>query len=97
MKKIKKLTSLLFCCLFLYLLAFPGQVQAASLTPTAQDNLSVKLRRSSDLISISNGYMRVFRKTNSVGIEYHHVLLRRVRYLQYSPLRAWYPHHVQPL
>lgn len=35
MKKIKKLTSLLFCCLFLYLLAFPGQVQAASLTPTA--------------------------------------------------------------
>ncbi len=48
---------------FLYLLAFPGQVQAASLTPTAQDNLSVKLRRSSDLISISNGYMRVFRKT----------------------------------
>ena len=57
MKKIKKLTSLLFCCLFLYLLAFPGQVQAASLTPTAQDNLSVKLRRSSDLISISNGYM----------------------------------------
>ena len=51
MKKIKKLTSLLFCCLFLYLLAFPGQVQAASLTPTAQDNLSVKLRRSSDLIS----------------------------------------------
>ena len=55
MKKIKKLTSLLFCCLFLYLLAFPGQVQAASLTPTAQDNLSVKLRRSSDLISISNG------------------------------------------
>ena len=71
MKKIKKLTSLLFCCLFLYLLAFPGQVQAASLTPTAQDNLSVKLRRSSDLISISNGYMRVFRKTNSVGIEYY--------------------------
>lgn len=62
MKKIKKLTSLLFCCLFLYLLAFPGQVQAASLTPTAQGNLSVKLRRSSDLISISNGYMRVFRK-----------------------------------
>ena len=43
MKKIKKLTSLLFCCLFLYLLAFPGQVQAASLTPTAQDNLSVTL------------------------------------------------------
>ena len=71
MKKIKKLTSLLFSCLFLYLLAFPGQVQAASLTPTAQDNLSVKLRRSSDLISISNGYMRVFRKTNSVGIEYY--------------------------
>lgn len=71
MKKIKKLASLLFCCLFLYLLAFPGQAWAASLIPTAQDNLSVSLRRSSDLISTSDGYMRVFRKTNSVGIEYY--------------------------
>ena len=46
-------------------------VNTFALTPAAQDNLSVNLRRSSDLISTSDGYMRVFHKTNSVGIEYY--------------------------
>ena len=74
MKKLKKLTSLLFlpCCLFLCLLLFPRVTQAAeSLTPTAQNNLSVGLRRTSDLVVTSNGYMRVFFKKSSVGIEYY--------------------------
>ena len=74
MKKLKKLASLLFlpCCLFLCLLLFPKVTQAAeSLTPTAQNNLSVGLRRTSDLVVTSNGYMRVFFKKSSVGIEYY--------------------------
>ncbi|MFR7953152.1 MAG: hypothetical protein ACLU4P_06580 [Ruminococcus sp.] len=39
---------------FYICMAFPGQVQAAS-HPYQQDNLSVRIMRPSDLISISNG------------------------------------------
>ena len=71
MKKTRKFIPLLFCCLFMCLLLFPQTSKADSLTPTAQDNLSVRLRRSSDLIPVSDGYMRVFKKSNSIGIEYY--------------------------
>ena len=55
MKKLKKLTSLLFlfCCLCFCLILFPQTARAGSLTPTAQDNLNVRLRRTSDLIPVS--------------------------------------------
>ena len=61
-EKAKKLTSLLFlfCCLCFCLILFPQTARAGSLTPTAQDNLNVRLRRTSDLIPVSGGYMRVF-------------------------------------
>lgn len=55
MKKLKELTSLLFlfCCLCFCLILFPQTARAGSLTPTAQDNLNVRLRRTSDLIPVS--------------------------------------------
>lgn len=73
MKKLKELTSLLFlfCCLCFCLILFPQTARAGSLTPTAQDNLNVRLRRTSDLIPVSGGYMRVFHQKNSVGVEYY--------------------------
>ena len=73
MKKLKKLTSLLFlfCCLCFCLILFPQTARAGSLTPTAQDNLNVRLRRTSDLIPVSGGYMRIFHQKNSVGVEYY--------------------------
>ena len=57
MKKLKKLTSLLFlfCCLCFCLILFPQTARAGSLTPTAQDNLNVRLRRTSDLVPVSGG------------------------------------------
>ena len=73
MKKLKKLTSLLFlfCCLCFCLILFPQTARAGSLTPTAQDNLNVRLRRTSDLVPVSGGYMRVFHQKNSIGVEYY--------------------------
>nr|WP_295277770.1 leucine-rich repeat domain-containing protein [uncultured Blautia sp.] len=74
MKKAKKFTCLLilFCSLFLCLMVFCQPSMAAdSLTPAAQDNLNVSLRRTSDLVPISDGYMRVFYKKTAVGIEYY--------------------------
>lgn len=44
---------------------------AAALVPIASDNLQVGLRRSSDLVATSDGYMRVFQKNKIVGIEYY--------------------------
>ena len=75
MKRTNHLSSvlrLLFCSLFFLCLTMCiHPVNTFALTPAAQDNLSVNLRRSSDLISTSDGYMRVFHKINSVGIEYY--------------------------
>lgn len=74
MKKTKKLTTLLFlfCSLFLCLTVFFQPAKAAdSLAPAAQDNLNVSLRRTSDLVPVSDGYMRVFYKKTAVGIEYY--------------------------
>ena len=73
MKKTKKLTTLLFlfCSLLLCLTVFFQPAKAAdSLAPAAQDNLNVNLRRTSDLVPVSDGYMRVFYKKTAVGIEY---------------------------
>ena len=59
---------LLFCILF-----FPaGNVKADdTLLPTAWDNRGVYLKRYSDLVSLDDGYMRVFNKEKTVCIEYY--------------------------
>lgn len=59
---------LLFCILF-----FPaGNVKADdTLLPTAWDNRGVYLKRYSDLVSLDDGYMRVFYRENVVYIEYY--------------------------
>ena len=58
-KNIFILMVLLFCILF-----FPaGNVKADdTLLPTAWDNRGVYLKRYSDLVSLDDGYMRVFNK-----------------------------------
>ena len=106
MKKLKKLTSLLFlfCCLCFCLILFPQTARAGSLTPTAQDNLNVRLRRTSDLIPVSGGYMRVFHQKNSVGVEYYDndLKIRSKRKINmelplwggfYAGSDGYYPHH----
>ena len=59
---------LLFCILF-----FPaGNVKADdTLLPTAWDNRGVYPKRYSDLVSLDDGYMRVFYRENVVYIEYY--------------------------
>ena len=41
------------------------------LIPTAYDNLSVSLRKKSQLVNLANGYMRVFYNEENIGIEYY--------------------------
>lgn len=67
-KNIFILMVLLFCILF-----FPaGNVKADdTLLPTAWDNRGVYLKRYSDLVSLDDGYMRVFYRENVVYIEYY--------------------------
>lgn len=67
-KNIFILMVLLFCILF-----FPaGNVKADdTLLPTAWDNRGVYLKRYSDLVSLDDGYMRVFNKEKTVCIEYY--------------------------
>ena len=67
-KSISIFVVLLFCILF-----FPaGNVRAEeNLLPTAWDNRGVYLKRYSDLVSLDDGYMRVFYKENAVYIEYY--------------------------
>ena len=67
-KNIFILMLLLFCILF-----FPaGNVKADdTLLPTAWDNRGVYLKRYSDLVSLDDGYMRVFYRENVVYIEYY--------------------------
>ena len=59
---------LLFCILF-----FPaGNVKADdTLLPTAWDNRGVYPKRYSDLVSLDDGYMRVFYREKAVYIEYY--------------------------
>ena len=67
-KNIFILMLLLFCILF-----FPaGNVKADdTLLPTAWDNRGVYPKRYSDLVSLDDGYMRVFCRENVVYIEYY--------------------------
>lgn len=67
-RKILVLLSLLFGFLL-----FPAREAkaAATLQPTACDNRSVYLKRYSDLVSLDDGYMRVFNKEKKVYIEYY--------------------------
>lgn len=67
-KNIFILMVLLFCILF-----FPaGNVKADdTLLPTAWDNRGVYPKRYSDLVSLDDGYMRVFYRENVVYIEYY--------------------------
>ncbi len=59
--------------LLLLVLLFPaGRVKAAeTLLPTAWDNRGVYLKRYSDLVSLDDGYMRVFYKDKAVQVEYY--------------------------
>ncbi len=67
-RKILVLLSLLFGFLL-----FPARevTAAAALLPTACDNRSIYLQRYSDLVSLDDGYMRVFNKEKKVYIEYY--------------------------
>lgn len=71
-KNLKKLYLLCGCFLMLLFAGYPAKVSAAYV-PTAWDNLEIGLRRGSDIVSIRDGYMRVFykEKKNTVGIEYY--------------------------
>ena len=67
-KNIFILMVLLFCILF-----FPAENVKAddTLLPTAWDNRGVYPKRYSDLVSLDDGYMRVFYRENVVYIEYY--------------------------
>ena len=72
MERIKKnlrTVLLALCGVMLFLL--PAQSVRAALLPTASDNMTVSLRRKSDLVNVDNGYMRVFYNGTSIGIEYY--------------------------
>lgn len=62
---------LLLCSLLLLLFVPLYKSDVAALVPTASYNLQSSLRRSSDLVVTSDGYMRVFQKDKMVGIEYY--------------------------
>lgn len=72
MKKIKSVTLFILCSFlaFMILPVYQGKA-AGDILPTAHNNLNVGLRRSSDIVSMSDGYMRVFYNGKSVGIEYY--------------------------
>lgn len=69
----KRLSVLLAVCLFILSMALP--VYAAetpnNVIPTAQDNLQIGLRSSSELVVTSDGYMRVFYDGEKIVIEYY--------------------------
>lgn len=74
MEKAKKkpVTLFVICCFVSMMILSVHSVEAAeSILPTAQDNLTVGLRRKSELVAVSNGYMRVFYDGKKVRIEYY--------------------------
>ena len=72
MKNVKRLVISFVIGCFLLLPAFPtGIVEAAGIVPAASDNLSAKLRSSSELVALDSGYMRVFYDGEKIGIEYY--------------------------
>ena len=62
---------LVLCSLLLIFFTPLYKSDVAALVPTASDNLQSSLRRTSDLVVTSDGYMRVFQKDKMVGIEYY--------------------------
>jgi hypothetical protein len=74
MRELKKaIMSLLLICVLLGINGIPTKAaeESDNVVPTAQDNLSVGLRSSSELVATSNGYMRVFYNGTKIGIEYY--------------------------
>lgn len=75
MKKMKnRLTSLIIICSFITSLVFPACPAKAAdepLFPTAWNNLDSYLIRSSDLVAVDNGFMRVFLDGEKINIEYY--------------------------
>ena len=69
----RKESILILLSLLLCFLLFPvREIKAAAvLQPMACDNRSVYLKRYSDLVSLDDGYMRVFNKEKKVYIEYY--------------------------
>lgn len=68
----KKLFILLAVCLTVLLLTVPAfAAEAASVIPTANDNLQGRLRSTSELVATSDGYMRVFYDGKKINIEYY--------------------------
>ena len=68
----KKVSIMLAVCLTVLLMVIPAfGAEAASITPTASDNLSVGLRSKSELVATSDGYMRVFYDGKKINIEYY--------------------------
>lgn len=62
---------LVLCSLLLIFFTPLYKSDVAALVPTASYNLQSSLRRTSDLVVTSDGYMRVFQKDKMVGIEYY--------------------------
>lgn len=61
-----------FCSVVLAMVIPAKRTEAASaLLPTAANNLNVGLKRSSDVVSTNDGYMRVFCNGKTIGIEYY--------------------------
>lgn len=58
-------------CLLLVLFAPVYKSDVAAIVPIASNNLQSTLRRTSDIVSTADGYMRVFQKDKMVGIEYY--------------------------
>ena len=65
--KRERIIFILWSLLFCFLLFPAGGVRAdETLLPTAWDNRTVYLQRQSDLVSLDDGYMRVFYKEKNV-------------------------------
>lgn len=66
-----RLFKLFLCSLLLVLFASVYKSDVAAIVPIASNNLQSTLRRTSDMVSTADGYMRVFQKDKIVGIEYY--------------------------
>ena len=70
--KVKLVGWLILCGFFISLVLSVRPAEAAEgLVPTAANNLQIGLRRRSDLVATDSGYMRVFYRGKTVGIEYY--------------------------
>ena len=68
----KKLLAICMILLIIVSIIPITSVKAASnILPTAYNNLTIDLKRKSDLVAIKSGYMRVFYNGSKVCIEYY--------------------------